>query len=74
MIKIITVKQSGFSEKAEKVSKKVNRRAVTFPSEGETLRGWLYFPSDLKLGWKLPAIVTANALSGIKRDQPARVR
>ncbi len=52
--------------KTEKVSEKVNRRAVSFPSEGETLRGWLYFPSDLKQGRKLPAIVTANALSGIK--------
>ncbi len=50
----------------EKVSEKVNRRAVIFPSEGETLRGWLYFPADLKPGRKLPAIVTANALSGIK--------
>ena len=50
----------------EKVSKKVNRRAVTFSSEEETLLGWLYFPSDIKPSRKLPAIVTANALSGIK--------
>jgi fermentation-respiration switch protein FrsA (DUF1100 family) len=66
MTKTISIKQSGASEKTEKVSEKVNRRAVTFPSEGETLRGWLYFPSNPKPGRKLPAIVTANALSGIK--------
>jgi fermentation-respiration switch protein FrsA (DUF1100 family) len=52
--------------KTEKVSEKVNRRAVTFPSEDEALRGWLYFPSDLKPGRKLPAIVTANAVTAIK--------
>ncbi len=62
----VNVQRPDTSEKTEKVSKKVNRRAVTFPSEGETLRGWLYFPADIKPGRKLPGIVTANALSGIK--------
>jgi fermentation-respiration switch protein FrsA (DUF1100 family) len=66
IINSLNVQRPDTSEKTEKVSEKVNRRAVTFPSEGETLRGWLYFPANIKPGRKLPGIVTANALSGIK--------
>jgi fermentation-respiration switch protein FrsA (DUF1100 family) len=52
--------------KTEQVSESVIRRQVEFPSENETLRGWLYLPADIKPGEKLPGIVTANALTGVK--------
>ena len=42
------------------------RQAVTIPSDSETLQGWLYLPSSYQPGTKLPGIVTANALTGIK--------
>lgn len=52
--------------KAEMVSDQVVRSAVSFNSDGETLRGWLYLPRRIPPGEKLPGIVTANALTGIK--------
>ncbi len=42
------------------------RSAVSFKSDGETLRGWLYLPSKIPQGEKLPVIVTANAMTGVK--------
>ena len=54
------------SGQVERVSDKVVRERVTIPSDGETLRGWLYLPSSYQPGTKLPGIVTANALSAIK--------
>jgi fermentation-respiration switch protein FrsA (DUF1100 family) len=42
------------------------RRAAAFPSDGETLRGWLYLPAGLQPGQRVPGIVTANALTGVK--------
>jgi fermentation-respiration switch protein FrsA (DUF1100 family) len=53
-------------EKAEFLSDKVERCAVSFESNGETLRGWLYLPRIRQSGRKLPGIVTANAMTGIK--------
>jgi uncharacterized protein len=50
----------------EAVSAEVARQAVAFDSGGETIRGWLYFPKNLIVGAGAPAIVTANALTGIK--------
>lgn len=47
-------------------SDNVLRRAVSIKSDGETLRGWLYIPSKIPPGNKLPGIVTANALTGVK--------
>jgi dienelactone hydrolase len=44
----------------------VVRRAVSFPSDGETLRGWLYLPPALAGGARRPGIVTANALTSVK--------
>lgn len=52
--------------KTEALSSNVVRRAISFKSDGETLHGWLYLPSEIPLGKKLPAIVTANALTGVK--------
>jgi fermentation-respiration switch protein FrsA (DUF1100 family) len=53
-------------EKAEFLSDKVERCAVSFESDGETLRGWLYLPRIRQSGKKLPGIVTANAMTGVK--------
>ncbi len=53
-------------DKAEFLSDKVERCAVSFESEDETLHGWLYLPRIRSLGSKLPGIVTANAMTGIK--------
>lgn len=39
---------------------------MAIPSDEETLRGWLYLPADLQPGQRLPGIVTANALTGVK--------
>ncbi|HWQ20126.1 MAG TPA: alpha/beta hydrolase, partial [Methanotrichaceae archaeon] len=39
---------------------------VAFKSGGETLRGWLYLPSKIPTGKRLPAIVTANAMTAVK--------
>jgi hypothetical protein len=52
--------------KVERVSDESVREPIAIPSDGETLRGWLYLPSNYQPGTKLPGIVTANALSGIK--------
>lgn len=54
------------SGQTESVSANVVRQTVTFPSDNETLRGWLYLPSSYQTGTKLPGIVTANALTGVK--------
>jgi uncharacterized protein len=54
------------SGQTEPVSAGVARQAVTIPSDGEILRGWLYRPSSYQPGTKLAGIVTANALTGIK--------
>jgi dienelactone hydrolase len=54
------------ADEVEVVSEQVVRRAVSLPSDGETLRGWLYTPRSLAPGQRLPGVVTANALSGIK--------
>jgi fermentation-respiration switch protein FrsA (DUF1100 family) len=62
----------GFSQALDKrgarevVSVSVVRQAVGFDSGGETIRGWLYLPKKPPAGKKAPAIVTANALTGIK--------
>ena len=53
-------------ENAELLSDKVERCAVLFESDGETLHGWLYLPRIISPGSKLPGIVTANAMTGIK--------
>jgi fermentation-respiration switch protein FrsA (DUF1100 family) len=50
----------------EEVTDKVVRRAVSISSDGETLRGWIYLPRGSRPGSRLPGIVTANALTGIK--------
>lgn len=52
--------------KAETVSDNVVRKPVSFASDDETLRGWLYLPSIVPAGMKLPGIVTANAMTGVK--------
>lgn len=52
--------------KAEVVSDKVERSSVSFKSNGETLSGWLYLPRKIMPGRRLPGIVTANAMTGIK--------
>jgi pimeloyl-ACP methyl ester carboxylesterase len=54
--------------KAEVVSENAERSAVSFKSNGETLRGWLYLPTPSKIppGKRLQGIVTANAMTGIK--------
>ena len=52
--------------KAEAVSDDVMRKAILFGSDDETLRGWLYLPSRVPAGKRLPAIVTANAMTGVK--------
>jgi dipeptidyl aminopeptidase/acylaminoacyl peptidase len=54
--------------KAEAISENAERSAVSFKSNGETLRGWLYLPIHSKIppGKRLPGIVTANAMTGIK--------
>jgi uncharacterized protein len=53
-------------EKAELLSEKVERCAVLFESNDETLHGWLYLPRIRPPGSRLPGIVTANAMTGIK--------
>lgn len=53
-------------EKAELLSNKVERFAVLFESDGETLHGWLYLPRIRPSVSRLPSIVTANAMTGIK--------
>ncbi|MFT8404826.1 MAG: hypothetical protein ABF932_15400 [Gluconobacter potus] len=42
------------------------RNDIEFPSEGRTLRGWLYRPEGEKD--KYPAIVMAHGLSGVKEQ------
>jgi fermentation-respiration switch protein FrsA (DUF1100 family) len=54
------------AERQEIVSTRVVRRAVTFDSDGETLRGWLYLPRARPGARRLPGIVTANALTAVK--------
>jgi dipeptidyl aminopeptidase/acylaminoacyl peptidase len=60
--------------KAEVISKNAERSAVSFKSNGETLRGWLYLPIPSKIppGKRLPGIVTAHAMTWHKGDQFAR--
>lgn len=47
-------------------SDNVVSRAVSIKSDGETLRGWLYLPRKIPSEEKMPGIVTANALTGVK--------
>ncbi|MEO8411864.1 MAG: alpha/beta hydrolase, partial [Propionivibrio sp.] len=54
------------SPQTEAIAAEVVRHEVSIPSDGETLRGWLYLPRNMAAGQKLPGIVTANALTGIK--------
>jgi len=56
----------GVRGKMEAVSSKAVRHAISFPSDGETLQGWLYHPGRVPPGKKLPGIVTANAMTGVK--------
>ena len=56
----------GTRAKMEIVSAKAVRHVVSFPSDGETLRGWLYHPGRIPPGKTLPGIVTANAMTGVK--------
>lgn len=42
----------------------MEKREVTFISQGATCAGWLYIPDGVKTG--APAIVTANALTAVK--------
>src|SRR5579884_4173358 len=51
---------------AEPVGAGVVRRAVSFPSDGEMLHGWLYSPRGAPSGTPQPGIVTANALTSVK--------
>jgi fermentation-respiration switch protein FrsA (DUF1100 family) len=53
-------------EKTEIVSDGVVRNAVSFESDNETLRGWLYLPGNISPGERLPGIVLANALTAVK--------
>ena len=50
----------------EEVSNAVVRQPVVFDSGDEAIRGWLYLSKKLTAAKKAPAIVTANALTGIK--------
>ena len=52
--------------KAEPVAAGVLRCPVSFSSDGETLQGWLYLPARVPRKKRLPGIVTANALTGVK--------
>lgn len=47
-------------------SDNVVSRAVSIKSDGETLCGLLYLPSKIPSEEKMPGIVTANALTGVK--------
>ena len=60
------VAEAAGAASTEPVSTDVVRQAVTIPSDSETLQGWLYLPSSYQPGTRLPGIVTANALTGIK--------
>jgi len=44
------------------------RKDITFASKGLRCSGWLYVPDDLKSGQKVPAILMATGLSGVKED------
>lgn len=58
--------RSGSRGKKEAVGAGVSRCPVSFSSDGETLQGWLYLPARIPRKKKLPGIVTANALTGVK--------
>ncbi len=51
---------------AESVSDEVVRKVISFASDDETLHGWLYLPAKIPAGKRLPGIVTANAMTGVK--------
>ena len=40
---------------------------ITFPCSDVKCSGWLYLPSDLQPGEKVPGIVTANPITAIKQ-------
>lgn len=44
----------------------IERKDVTFKSEGLNCSGWYYAPKNLKPGVKLPAIVMAHGFSAVK--------
>jgi fermentation-respiration switch protein FrsA (DUF1100 family) len=46
---------------------KYTRKGITFPCSDVQCSGWLYLPSDLQPGEKLPGIVTANPITSIKQ-------
>jgi hypothetical protein len=43
------------------------RKDITFPCSDIQCSGWLYLPSDLQPGEKVPGIVTANPITSIKQ-------
>lgn len=49
------------------------RKNVTFKSKGLNCAGWLYIPENLKLRDKVPAIIMAHGLSGVKEQGLAAV-
>jgi len=53
-------------EKSEASSTNIVRNAVSFKSGGEILHGWLYLPSKILPGKRLPAIAAANAMTAVK--------
>jgi dipeptidyl aminopeptidase/acylaminoacyl peptidase len=43
------------------------RKSITFPCSDVQCSGWLYIPSDLQPGEKVPGIVTANPITSVKQ-------
>lgn len=44
-----------------------DRKNISFPCSGVQCNGWLYTPSDLRPGQKIPGIVTANPITAVKQ-------
>lgn len=57
---------TSLSGKTEIISDGAERSPVSFESDGEILRGWLYLPRKMPADKRLPGIVMANAMTGIK--------
>jgi predicted acyl esterase len=50
----------------------IERRPITFFSEGLRLDGDLYLPAGLQAGEKRPAVIPLSGYQGLKGLQPAR--
>jgi hypothetical protein len=58
--------KAGAKRKTGSAAARFVRRAISFASDGEVLQGWLYLPGGIPRGKKVPGIVTANAMTGVK--------